>query len=65
MHATVSWYEATPLGRILNRFSGDISKIDQSIASQFKDVVVFAFNLSVLRSSALSAPEIPRHKSSS
>uniref|UniRef100_A0A7S2IV57 ATP-dependent transporter ycf16 n=1 Tax=Haptolina brevifila TaxID=156173 RepID=A0A7S2IV57_9EUKA len=45
MRAPISWYEATPLGRILNRFSADIAAIDQSVASQFKDVVVFSFNV--------------------
>ena len=45
MRATIAWYEATPLGRILNRFSSDISAIDQQVASQFKDVVVFGFNV--------------------
>ncbi len=45
MRATIAWYEATPLGRILNRFSSDISAIDQQVATQFKDVVVFAFNV--------------------
>jgi hypothetical protein len=50
MRAKVSWFEATPLGRILNRFSSDIAAIDQQVATQFKDVVVFSFNVSRLES---------------
>ena len=45
LRAKVSWFEATPLGRVLNRFSSDISQIDQMVAGQFKDTVVMAFNV--------------------
>jgi len=45
LRAKVSWFEATPLGRVLNRFSSDISQIDQVVAGQFKDTVVMAFNV--------------------
>ena len=31
LRAKVSWFEATPLGRVLNRFSSDISQIDQMV----------------------------------
>ena len=45
LRARVSWFEATPLGRVLNRFASDVSQIDQQIAGQFKDTVVMAFNV--------------------
>ena len=31
MRAPISWFEATPTGRVLNRFSSDISAIDQQV----------------------------------
>jgi ABC-type multidrug transport system fused ATPase/permease subunit len=33
VHATMRWHDTTPAGRMLNRFSSDISTIDQSLAS--------------------------------
>ena len=35
--APIGWFEATPLGRALNRFSSDIAAIDTDVANQFKD----------------------------
>lgn len=31
MRAPVGWFERTPLGRILNRFSSDIQEIDKDV----------------------------------
>ena len=44
LRARISWFEATPVGRILNRFSSDISAIDQKVAYQFKDTIGTLFN---------------------
>mmetsp|Transcript_3201 Transcript_3201/g.9809 ORF Transcript_3201/g.9809 Transcript_3201/m.9809 type:complete len:1233 (+) Transcript_3201:1084-4782(+) len=45
LRARISWFEATPLGRILNRFSSDISAVDQQVANQCKDTLVISFNV--------------------
>ncbi|XP_071131058.1 multidrug resistance-associated protein 1-like [Mytilus edulis] len=39
----MSFFDSTPLGRIINRFSKDIESIDERIVFMFKDVVVSAF----------------------
>lgn len=40
--APVSWYDATPLGRIFNRFSSDIITLDKDLmndVSSYSDMV--------------------------
>ena len=36
VHATMAWFEATPSGRLINRFSQDISTIDTSVMSRLQ-----------------------------
>ena len=45
LRAKISWFEATPVGRILNRFSSDISAIDQQVMEQFKSALMQLFNV--------------------
>lgn len=45
LRATLAWFDATPLGRVLNRFSSDIAAIDKDVASQFKDALVVQMNV--------------------
>ena len=32
--ATIGWFQATPVGRILNRFAGDVATIDQQVGME-------------------------------
>ena len=52
VRAPLGWFEANPLGRVLNRFSSDIAAIDTDIAYQFKDTIVISLNLLVFFSFA-------------
>lgn len=45
LHAPITWYEKTPSGRIVSRFSGDLSMIDRQLAFIFDDVFQFTFLL--------------------
>jgi ABC-type multidrug transport system fused ATPase/permease subunit len=48
MHAPLSWWEATPSGRILSRFSGDLGLIDQMMGWTFDDLCHFTAQLIAL-----------------
>ena len=37
LHAPITWFESTPSGRIISRFSGDLSMIDRQLAFIFDD----------------------------
>ncbi|GBG27380.1 ABC transporter, putative [Hondaea fermentalgiana] len=45
LHAPITWYEKTPSGRIVSRFSGDLSMVDRQLAFIFDDVFQFVFLL--------------------
>lgn len=47
INATPSFFDATPLGRIINRFSRDIGAIDQLVAPDFLSVVHLVASLLV------------------
>ncbi|CAN0456761.1 unnamed protein product, partial [Hapterophycus canaliculatus] len=44
MHAPVGWFERTPLGRILNRFSSDIQELDKEVMDAIGSTLVCAFS---------------------
>lgn len=44
MRAPVGWFERTPLGRILNRFSSDIQEIDKDVMEAFGSTLVCTFS---------------------
>ncbi|KAH7820854.1 putative Multidrug Resistance Associated Protein (MRP) [Monocercomonoides exilis] len=39
MHCPSSFFDTTPMGRILNRFTGDVPQVDQQLLSQLLQVV--------------------------
>lgn len=44
MRAPVGWFERTPLGRILNRFSSDIQEIDKDVMEALGSTLVCTFS---------------------
>uniref|UniRef100_A0A7S3LJ39 ATP-dependent transporter ycf16 n=1 Tax=Aplanochytrium stocchinoi TaxID=215587 RepID=A0A7S3LJ39_9STRA len=48
LHAPITWFEANPSGRILSRFSGDLSNVDRQLAFIFDDCFQFFFMLLAL-----------------
>ncbi|CAN0486442.1 unnamed protein product [Ectocarpus sp. 8 AP-2014] len=44
MHAPVGWFERTPLGRILNRFSSDIQEVDKEVMDAIGSTLVCLFS---------------------
>lgn len=44
MRAPVGWFERTPLGRILNRFSSDIQEVDKDVMDAFGSTLVCTFS---------------------
>jgi len=48
MHAPISFFQATPSGRVVARFSGDLSVVDRMLAFLFDDVFQFGFLLMAL-----------------
>ena len=45
LHAPSSWWESTPSGRVLSRFSGDLSMLDRMFAFILDDCSQFFFIL--------------------
>ncbi|CAL8094129.1 unnamed protein product [Calicophoron daubneyi] len=39
LHSTTAFFDRTPIGRVLNRFSSDIENVDHNIPGTFQDVV--------------------------
>jgi ABC-type multidrug transport system fused ATPase/permease subunit len=44
MRNTMQWFESTPVGRIINRFSKDIEAVESSIPSSYR-MVFYLINL--------------------
>ncbi|PIL36802.1 ATP-binding cassette transporter [Ganoderma sinense ZZ0214-1] len=47
VHATMRWYDVTPQGRIINRFSKDINTIDSSLSQTLQEIIQYATALAV------------------
>ena len=45
MHAPMSFFDTTPLGRILNRFSKDVYTIDETIPRSLQDFIMTMFDV--------------------
>ncbi|KAI9742860.1 MAG: hypothetical protein M1818_003589 [Claussenomyces sp. TS43310] len=43
-HATFRFYDVTPIGRLMNRLTSDISTIDGNISQQFQDVARYGIS---------------------
>ena len=43
--APIAFFDTTPLGRIVNRFSGDVQKVDVQISGQFMQLFLNFFSL--------------------
>jgi ABC-type multidrug transport system fused ATPase/permease subunit len=43
LHAPSSWFQATPSGRIMSRFSGDLAMMDHMFAHILDDILQFSF----------------------
>lgn len=44
MRAPVGWFERTPLGRILNRFSSDIKEVDKDVMEALGNTMACVFS---------------------
>ena len=40
MRNTMQWFESTPVGRIINRFSKDIEAVENSIPASYRMVIL-------------------------
>jgi ABC-type multidrug transport system fused ATPase/permease subunit len=45
LRSTMQFFEATPLGRILNRFSKDVNSVEFILPVAFKDVIYCFFEV--------------------
>ena len=42
LRSPMTFFDTTPVGRIVNRFSNDVARIDNEIIYQFKDCIISA-----------------------
>lgn len=48
LHAPLSWFEATPSGRITSRFSADLTMVDMALSDMVDVIVQFSFTIIAL-----------------
>ncbi|KAG0012452.1 Multidrug resistance-associated protein 1, partial [Entomortierella chlamydospora] len=46
LHLPIAFFDTTPLGRIINRFSSDIAAVDTRIPNKLSDVLLFGISVS-------------------